>query len=128
MMNLSFNENNLSGIILNCFPKHYDDKYYLNNSSVPSEIGRLRDKLVQIKKVVGNHISVVGNSTASNDMSTIGATRFAQRQLKKGDSKKLKDVTRSVRKHCQLCTEHGGVLSELTTQRIVKSRIVMAKC
>jgi len=39
---------------------------------------------VKIERVVGNHVSVVGNSPASKDKSTIGAKRSAQRDLKRG--------------------------------------------
>jgi len=82
-MNCSFNENDLSGI-LNYFPKRYEDHYYLNNGSVPSEISPLCDKLVQIEKVVGNYVSAVGNSTTSKDKSTIDQNDLLKETSKRG--------------------------------------------
>jgi len=68
-MNCSFHKNELAGIILNCFPTKYENQYYLNNGTVPSEVGPLRDKLMQIEKVIGNQPLAASNSTATKEKS-----------------------------------------------------------
>jgi hypothetical protein len=51
-MNEAFNQCEIAGILLNCFPRRYEDQYYLNSITVPSDLTLLRNKLIQIERVV----------------------------------------------------------------------------
>ena len=49
---MRFNEYKLDGIVLNCFPKRYEDQYYLNSGTVPEQLDLLWNKMTQIERVL----------------------------------------------------------------------------
>jgi len=51
-MNVIFNEYELAGIVLNCFPKRYENQYYLNSGTVPEQLDLLHTKMTQIERVL----------------------------------------------------------------------------
>ena len=74
-MNKAFNQCELAGIILNYFPRRYGDQYYLNSGSVRSDLALLRNKLVQIERVVDSSLkraATISNSGVKNEKATSG--------------------------------------------------------
>ena len=74
---------------------------------MPSEVGPLRDKLMQIEKVIGNQPLAASNSTATKEKSGGGTKRSAEKEPKKS-FKKQKGASGFSKKNCQLCAKHGG--------------------
>ena len=74
-MNKAFNQCELAGIILNCFPRRYEDQYYLNSGTVPSDLTLLRNKLIQIERVVDSSskraVTTSSNSGVKNEKATL---------------------------------------------------------
>ena len=88
-MNRSFHKSELAGIILSCFPTKYKNQYYLNHGTVPLEIGALRDKLMQIEKVVGYTPPPPRDRVAKKE-STSGTKRSPEKESKNGPKKQKK--------------------------------------
>jgi len=89
-MNKAFNQCELAGIILNCFPRRYEDHCYLNSGTVPNDITLLRNKLVQIERMVDSSLkraATSNNSGAKNEKATSG-TKCAPAQSNLQDKKK----------------------------------------
>jgi len=110
-MNKAFNQCELAGIILNCFPRRYEDQYYLNSGTVPSNLTLLRNKLIQIERVVDSSLkraATSSNSGVKNEKATFG-TKHAPAQSNPQDKKKQRlNGGNSNKRYCQLCAEHGG--------------------
>ena len=122
-MNHSFHENELAGIILNCFPTKYENQYYLNNGTVPSEVGPLRDKLMQIEKVIGN-LPLADRDKAATKNLVVVPNDLPKRSPKMAPrgKKALPAMVRNI----VPCVRSTVVLSVCTIPRIVLSMILMA--
>ena len=96
---------------MNCFPRRYEDQYYLNSGTVPSDLTLLRNKLIQIERVVDSSLkraATSSNSDVKNEKATSGIKR-APAQSNPQDTKKQRlNGGNSNKRYCQLCAEHGG--------------------
>ena len=115
-MNCSFPENELAIIILKCFPRQFKNHYYLYNM-VPAEIGQLRDKVMQIKKVVGKQ----KQEASANAATVVEKNDLLKKSLKTPKSRiVLAVLVRDVASYV-----HSMVVQQiLTTPRIVASMIL----
>jgi len=108
-MNKVFNQCELAGIILNCFPRRYEYQYYLNSGTVPSDLTLLRNKLIQTDYVVDSSLkraATSSNSGVKNEKANSG-TKYAPAQSNQQDKKKQRpNGGNSNKRYCQLCAEH----------------------
>ena len=111
-MNKAFNQCELAGIILNCFPRRYEDQYYLNSGTVPSDLTLLRNKLIQIERVVDSSskraVTTSSNSGVKNEKATSSTKRAAAQSNPQDTKKQRQNGGNTTKKYCQLCAEHGG--------------------
>ena len=97
---------------MNCFPRRYEDQYYLNSGIVPSDLTLLRNKLIQIERVVDSSskraATTSSNSGVKNEKAT-SSTKCAAAQSNPQDTKKQRlNGGNTNKKYCQLSAEHGG--------------------
>jgi hypothetical protein len=110
-MNKAFNQCELAGIMLNCFPRRYEDQYYLNSGTVPSNLTLLPNKLIQIEHVVDSSLkrAVTGSkSGVKNEKATSGMERAPAQSNPQDKKKQRLNGGNTNKRYCQLCAEHGG--------------------
>ena len=110
-MNKAFNQCELAGIILNCFPRRYEDQYYLNSGTVPSNLTLLCNKLVQIERLVDSSLKQAAtgsNSGVKNENDTSGTKRAPAQSNPQDKKKQHINGRNSNKRYCQLFAEHGG--------------------